>query len=214
MATEGNTKACGLEEWVPIQTNNSSISISDLAVAVSNVPFGIFAFLSNLAIIVTVIKTPSLQRPSNILLCSLATADCLTAVTAHPIFVSWWILIQKAHESCSYLEELSTAFSASSTLMSGWSFVNIAIISCDRCYALSKPFAYRANVTKGGKYFCIYISGFMQRQRNVLGTSYQCRHHSLFLPPPPPPPPRPGKHKTLTCTLRSTRFFATSFCVE
>ena len=80
MSTEDND-ICGLKDWVPIPVNDSTTSITDLAVAVSNIPFGIFAFLSNLAIIVTVIKTPSLQRSSNILLCNLATANCLAGVT-------------------------------------------------------------------------------------------------------------------------------------
>lgn len=109
MNTAENSKVCGLAEWIPIPTNDSPISVNDLAVAVFNVLSGLFAFLSNLVIIVTAIKTPSLQRPSNILLCSLATADCLTGVTLQPIFVTWWILIQRVHESCSYQQELTTA---------------------------------------------------------------------------------------------------------
>ena len=78
---------CNLPEWVPVPTNDSTTSIIDLVVAGSNVPFGIFAFLSNFAIIVTALKTPSLQRPSNILLCSLATSDCLVGLVAQPLFL-------------------------------------------------------------------------------------------------------------------------------
>lgn len=151
MNTTEDSNICGLPDWAVIPTNNSAISIHDLAVAVFNVPSGVFAFLSNLAIVVTTIKTPSLQRPSNIRLCSLAAADCLSSVTVHPIFVAWRILIQRAYESCYYQMELLTAFWVSSILVTGWSFVNMAVISCDRCYALSRPFAYRANVTNGGK---------------------------------------------------------------
>ena len=137
---------------VPIPSNDSAILVNELAVAVVNVPTGVFAFLSNLAIIVTVIKTPSLQRPSNILLCTLATADCLTGITVQPIFVAWRLVIHGIYKSCSRQRELSSAFALYSRLVTGWSFVNMAVISCDRCYALSKPFAYRANVTKWGNY--------------------------------------------------------------
>ena len=48
-------------------------------------PCGIFACLNNLAVIVTVAKNPSPQKPSNILLCNLAFTDFLTAVTAQPL---------------------------------------------------------------------------------------------------------------------------------
>ena len=54
------TDVCDLPEWVPVPTNDSTISIINLVVAGSNVPFGIFAFLSNLAIIVTALKTCTL----------------------------------------------------------------------------------------------------------------------------------------------------------
>ena len=170
MNTTENSKVCGLAEWIPIPTNDSPISVNDLAVAVFNVLSGLFAFLSNLVIIVTAIKTPSLQRPSNILLCSLATADCLTSVTLQPIFVAWRILIQRVHESCSYQQELTTAFDVSSRLMTGWSLVSLAVISCDRCYALSKPFGYRAKVTKGGKYYFLshnLYARLRQRSKDV-----------------------------------------------
>ena len=151
MGTTENNIICGLEKWVPIPSNDSATSTNDLAVAVFNVPSAVFAFLSNLAIIVTVIKTPSLQKPSNILLCTLATADCLNGITVQPIFVAWRLVIQRIHKSCSHQLELSSAFSLYSILVTGWTCVNLAVISCERCYALSKPFAYRANVTKGGK---------------------------------------------------------------
>ena len=47
-----------------------------------------FCVPQNLAIIVTVAKNPSPQRPSNILLCSPAFTDFLTAVTAQPLGTS------------------------------------------------------------------------------------------------------------------------------
>ena len=150
MSTEDND-ICGLKDWVPIPVNDSTTSITDVAVAVSNIPFGIFAFLSNLAIIVTVIKTPSLQRSSNILLCNLATANCLAGVTVQPIFAVWWTNVQYVQNTCSSQQQLSTAFSVSNILITGLSFTNLAVISADRCYAVSRPFAYRAKVTKEGK---------------------------------------------------------------
>ena len=148
------TVICNLPYRVPVPTNGSTISIINLVVAVSNVPFGIFAFLSNLAIIFTVVKTPSLQRPSNILLCSLATSDCLVGLVAQPLFVTWWMLIQRVEDySCLYLQQLTLAALIARMFPTGLSLANLTVISLDRCYALCRPFAYRAKVTKRGNEF-------------------------------------------------------------
>ena len=148
------TDVCDLPEWVPVPTNDSTISIINLVVAGSNVPFGIFAFLSNLAIIVAALKTPSLQRPSNILLCSLATSDCLVGLVAQPLFVTWWMLIQRVEDySCLYLQPLTLAALIARMFPTGLSLANLTVISLDRCYALCRPLAYRAKVTKRGKEF-------------------------------------------------------------
>ena len=148
------TDVCDLPEWVPVPTNDSTTRIINLSIAGSNLPFGIFAFLSNLAIIVTALKTPSLQRPSNILLCSLATSDCLVGLVAQPLFVTWWMLIQRVEDySCLYLQQLTLAALIARMLPTGLSLANLTVVSLDRCYALCRPFAYRAKVTKRGNAF-------------------------------------------------------------
>ena len=153
------TDVCDLPEWVPVPTNDSTISIINLVVAGSNVPFGIFAFLSNLAIIVTALKTPSLQRPSNILLCSLATSDCLVGLVAQPLFFTWWMLLQRAQDySCFYLKLLTIVSWLSRMFPTVLSLFYMAVISLDRCYALCRPLFYRANVTKqGNASFCLWL---------------------------------------------------------
>ena len=145
------TDVCDLPEWVPVPTNDSTTRIINLSIAGSNLPFGIFAFLSNLAIIVTALKTPSLQRPSNILLCSLATSDCLVGLVAQPLFVAWWMHIQRTQDySCLYLQPLTLAAWIARMFPVGLSLTNLTVISLDRCYALSWPLSYRAKVTKRG----------------------------------------------------------------
>lgn len=110
----------------------------------------IFAFLGNLAVIVAVMKTPCLQTPSNILLCSLCASDCLTGLIAQPVFCAWRLVIHGIHESCDHQADLFEAVTVSSLACPGWSFVNISLISVDRHYALAKPLIYRASVTKKG----------------------------------------------------------------
>jgi len=114
MALSMNSSICGLPLWVPIPSNDSTASIAnDVVLSIVNVPFCLFAFLANLAVIVAVIKTLSLQRPSNILLSSLATTDCLTGLVAQPLFVAWRLMIHRIYESCDHQVELFQAFNVS-----------------------------------------------------------------------------------------------------
>ena len=141
----------GVPQWILIPSNDTFSYMNDAVLCTINVPVCVFAFLGNLAVIVAVIKTPSLQRPCNILLCSLATTDCLTGLIAQPIFVAWRLMIPRIHDSCDHQAELYKAFSLSLKSCSGWSFVNLCLISFDRHYALAKPLVYRSSVTKKGK---------------------------------------------------------------
>ena len=144
-------EACGLSYWIPIPSNDTASFVHDVVLCAVNVPFCIFAFLGNLAVIVAVVKTPSLQTPCNILLCSLCVTDCLTGLIAQPMFVTWRLVIHRIHESCDYQAEVYKAFSVCLKACSGWSFVNLCLISIDRHYALAKPLVYRSRVTKKGK---------------------------------------------------------------
>ena len=149
--TDNETINCGVPDWFGIpMRDNSAARINEALVASVNIPFCVFSFLSNLAIIVTIIKTPSLQRPCNSLLCSLAATDCLTGITAQPIFVALRLALYHDTSTCSYQYELYKAFYFTIMLTSGWSFVFVTVISFDRHYALSRPLAYRTNVTNKG----------------------------------------------------------------
>ena len=141
---------CGVPEWFGIPANNTASYINDVMVATVNVPCCVFAILTNLAIMATIVKTPSLRRPCNILLCSLAASDCLACLTAQPIFITLRLIIHHGTSSCSDQDDLFAAFYASTMLTSGWSFVLLTVISFDRHYALSRPMVYRASVTNKG----------------------------------------------------------------
>ena len=87
---------CGIKPWIGIHRNDTAAYLNDMILVTVNGSLAIFAFLSNLVIIVTVIKTPSLQKPCNILLSNLAFADFLTGVIVQPMFIVWRLFLQRA----------------------------------------------------------------------------------------------------------------------
>lgn len=147
---EENATFC--DTWSGLTIDDTVPYINSILLAAVNCPCAIFAFLSNLAVIVTVAKNPSLQRPSNILLCSLAFTDFLTAVTAQPMFIVWRLVLPNSKEPCSnqllifYLYYISYVFTA------GLSFLNVTIMSFDRHHAVSKPLVYMAEASKEGRF--------------------------------------------------------------
>ena len=147
--TDKVTISCGVPDRVgiPIVRDDSAALLNEALVTAGNIPFCIFAFLSNLAIIFTIIRTPSLQRPCNTLLRSLAATDCLAGISAQPIFVALRLALDHDASKCSYQYKLYKAVYVTIMLTSGWSFVFLIVISFDHHYALSRPLVYRAKVS-------------------------------------------------------------------
>ena len=155
MADSKNSTICGLPSWLQIPSNDTAAFIIDVILCAIQAPCCFFAFLGNLAVIIAVIKTPSLQRPCNILLCSLAITDCFTGLVVQPVFIAWRLMIHRIYESCDHQAELYQAFRACQYIFTGLSLANLAVMSCDRHYALAKPLVYRAKVTKKGNNYII-----------------------------------------------------------
>ena len=122
---------------------------SDVTVTIFNISFGAFAFLVNLAVIITIIRTPSLHRPVYVLLCSLTAADCLTGLVAQPVHALWRFLLHHVADPCK-LVHLRQASKSLPFLLVGCTFVNLAITSLERLYAVYKPITYSTCITMKG----------------------------------------------------------------
>ena len=151
MISDWNRSICGLliEDVIPV--NDTAAFINDVVLAAVNVPFCVFAVLSNLVAMVAVIKTTALHKPCHILLCSLAFADCLSGAISQPLFIVRRLMIHCAHISCDYQLELYVLHRYLIRLTTLLSLVNITVMSFDRYSALSKPLQYRTNASNRGK---------------------------------------------------------------
>ena len=134
-----------LSSWI----DSWSVYISDITVVAVNFFFSIFATLINLAVIVTVKRTPVLHRPFNALICSLAAADFLSGLIAQPVYASWRLLLQITKDPCGLKPFVQVAESLS-FLFVGCTFLNLAITSVERLFAVSKPIAYSTTITLRG----------------------------------------------------------------
>ena len=165
MTAGTNRSICGLLAEDVISVNDTAAFVNDIVLAIVNVPLCVFAFLSNLVAIVAVVKTPALHKPRNILLCNLASVDCLSGIISQPVFVVRRLMIHRAHISCDYQLELYVLHRCLVRLTTLLSFVNLTVISFDRHYALSKPLRYRAYASNSGK------TSFIHRTIHIFSVS-------------------------------------------
>ena len=142
-----------LPSWILNAVNVQSVYISDTVITVVNIPFAIFAVVANLAVIITIIRSPPLHRPVNVLLCSLAASDFLTGLVVQPVYIAWRFLLHHIKDPCE-LVHLYQASKSLPALLVGCTFVNLAIMSVERLYAVSKPLSYSAKVTLRGMKDC------------------------------------------------------------
>ena len=110
-----------------------------------------FAVIANLVVIVTIVRSPSLHRPVNVLLCSLAASDFLTGLVVQPVYVAWRFLLHHTKDPCK-LVHLYQASKSLPFLLIGCTFLHLAITSVERLYAVWKPIAYSVKVTLRGMY--------------------------------------------------------------
>ena len=128
--------------WVIIPSKNDTATfISDVFIAIVNAPLSVWAFGANLAVIIAIAKTPSLRFRSNVLLCSLAIADCLTGLITQPCFIIWRLALH--YLDCQTLTTIWNVVVNSAAILCA-SYLMLIPISFDRLHALSRPLQYRA----------------------------------------------------------------------
>ena len=105
---------------------------------------GLGTAIGNAIFIITLIKTPSLRRPSNVLLGSLCISDLLVGFIVNPLYVAFLLKMLLNNEMNPVLK---FAFSKSFFYCGGLSFCFAAQIGLDRYVAICHPFFYGRHMT-------------------------------------------------------------------
>ena len=102
----------------------------------------LLSFTCNTVILVAILRTRSIQRPSLLLLCSLSTTDVIWAICSAIHNTKFFILKNFCPKQFSVEEAFAVLLSLFSTLGS------LAVISCDRLLAVNNPWWYRSHATR------------------------------------------------------------------
>ena len=123
---------------------------------VLNAVFAIIAVAGNGVLIAAVLKTPSLQTPTNSLLCSLGVTDFLTGLISQPSFIVYNILRMERDTKLYCRAMLFT--SSCGYLLSGVSLFCLTAISFERYLALKLHLRYKELVTNAR--VCMVVATF------------------------------------------------------
>lgn len=116
---------------------------TNVAVVVLSCIFCITSIMQNLPVIAAILKTPSLQTPSNVLLCSLAVGDLIVGSVVLPIFIAFKVQLLQGHFSCTVL-----LIKEGMVIFTGvLSMLTLLAISLERLIALRLHLRYRELVT-------------------------------------------------------------------
>ena len=133
--------SCALQESIFNEASFKNIALFLLL----NIVVTFFSIVTNLLCFITLIKTRSLQTPSNILVTGLCFSDLLLGLLVQPISLTYlfFIRIQKVN-----ITSLQMVGMAAAHIFIGLSFTYTTIINIDRFLAVSYPFKYFEKATR------------------------------------------------------------------
>ena len=117
-----------------------------IAICVVNIPICLTALFGNYAVLITIWKTPSLHKPSYILLASLAVSDFAVGLIVQPLFISLLLTVIYGLPPPTF-HFICMSFTAMAYALCGVSLYSITAIGLDRFLALRLHLRYNAIVT-------------------------------------------------------------------
>ena len=116
--------------------------VTNLVVLPLDTLLSMLSVMCNAVILVAILRTRSIQRPSLLLLCSLSTTDVIWAIFSAIHNTKFFILKNFCPKKFSEEEVFAFVLCFFSTLGS------LAVISCDRLLAVNNPWWYRSHATR------------------------------------------------------------------
>ncbi|KAL9962127.1 hypothetical protein ACROYT_G031202 [Oculina patagonica] len=142
--TNHSENKCLLSSFILWETS-SQYHTNDVILSVVNATTAVLALLCNLAIAVTMKrKLELIKTPYDILIHSLTLVDCVSSLTAKPLYIALRLFLHNDHMTCDSLNSLTKTTETAILFCVGCSFTHMVLIAGDRCIALCKPLAYRA----------------------------------------------------------------------
>ena len=127
---------------IPEHAQHTLRDVTNLVVLPLDTLLALLSITCNAVILVTVLRTQSIQRPSLLFLCSLSTTDVIWAILSAIRNAKIFILKNVCPKEATSEELFPRLLCLFSTLGS------LAVISCDRLLAVSVPWWYRSHATK------------------------------------------------------------------
>ena len=156
----------------------SSIYHILMGVCVTNGLLSPLAVLGNGLVLVVILKFPSLQTNSNILIFSLATTDILVGLVVQPSFVAYIASKLRLDFSCEAL--MSYLFTEIFCL--GLSILMLTLVCCDRYFAIVFPYKYLTRATKSRVIKAVVVFWGSWFLFNAVCRSLKVKNDEFFSP--------------------------------
>ena len=116
--------------------------VTNLVVLPLDTLLALLSVTCNTVILVAILRTPSIQNPSLLLLCSLSTTDVIWAIFS-AIHNTKSFILKNICPKALFKEEFFVVVLCFLTTLG-----NLAVISCDRLLAVNNPWWYRSHATR------------------------------------------------------------------
>lgn len=134
---------CLLTKTLQQQTQYEGANINIKVIIALDITPTLITIIANALLIVTILKTSSLQTPSNILVGALCMSDFLVGIFAQPLFIMLLVYAQAGLD----FRSLVHIFWYSGRILGAMSFTYMLYVTLDRYYAICHPFKYQRFVT-------------------------------------------------------------------
>ena len=127
---------------LPEQAQHTLSDVTNFVVLPLDTLLALLSVTCNTVILVAILRTRSIQRPSLLLLCSLSTTDVIWAIFSAIHNTKFFIFKNLCPKDLSVEGVFGVVLCVFSTLGS------LAVISCDRLLAVNNPWWYRSHATR------------------------------------------------------------------